>query len=195
MADNFSLAHKFTAMWEDGLSGHPVESGSVTNHGVSLKYLQGVAAESQSNRDILERMGIRLPVTRSVIIDLSKSQASGLFRWQFWDRLKLDRIPLRPAVVIYDAAVNHGLPLSVVFAQRGYNRCVTYGQPLDVDGLLGFATRRAMRETDTDKALMAMLDQREAFFQSIVDKDRNQEVFLHGWLNRLDALGRYVRGL
>ncbi|MBB5143939.1 glycosyl hydrolase 108 family protein [Desulfovibrio intestinalis] len=195
MSDNFSIAHKFTATWEGGESDHPADGGGLTKYGASLAFLKGVAAESQSNRDTLERMGIRLPITRQVIIDLTETQASSLFRWQFWDRLKLDLIPLRPAVVLYDAAVNSGPAQSIKLAQRGYNRCVTYGQPLVVDGIMGPATRAAMKMADTDKALSAMLDEREKFFQTIGDKNPSQQVFLRGWINRVDALRRYVRGL
>ena len=140
-------------------------------------------------------MGIRLPITRQAIYDLTRDQAASLFRWQFWDKLKLGLIPLRPAVVLYDAAVNSGPAQSVKLAQRGYNRCVAYGQPLVVDGIMGPATRAAMQLADTDKALTAMLDAREKFFQTIVANNPSQQVFLRGWINRVDDLRRYVRGL
>lgn len=194
MADNFSIAHKFTAKWEGGESDHPDDGGGLTKYGVSLKFLGGLSG-TQSNRDVLERMGIRLPITRQVIYDLTRDQAASLFRWQFWDKLKLGLIPLRPAVVLYDAAVNSGPAQSVKLAQRGYNSCVAYGQPLVVDGIMGPATRAAMQLADTDKALSAMLDAREAFFQAIVANNPSQQVFLRGWINRVDDLRRYVRGL
>lgn len=195
MADNFTTANKFTTKWEGGLTDHPADRGQITKYGVSLAFLKGVAAESQSNRDTLERMGIRLPITRNVIIDLTEAQAASLFRWQFWDKLTLDLIPLRPAAILYDAAVNSGPAQSVKLAQRGYNRCVAYGQPLVVDGIMGPATRAAMQLADTDKCLSAMLDAREAFFQTIVANNPSQQVFLRGWINRVDDLRRYVRGL
>lgn len=194
MPNNFSIAHKFTAKWEGGESDHPDDGGGLTKYGVSLKFLGGLSG-TQSNRDVLERMGIRLPITRQVIYDLTRDQAASLFRWQFWDKLRLGLIPLRPAVVLYDAAVNSGPAQSVKLAQRGYNRCVAYGQPLVVDGIMGPATRAAMQLADTDKALTAMLDAREAFFQTIVANNPSQQVFLRGWINRVDDLRRYVRGL
>ena len=194
MADNFSIAHKFTAKWEGGESDHPDDGGGLTKYGVSLKFLGGLSG-TQSNRDVLERMGIRLPITRQVIYDLTRDQAASLFRWQFWGKLRLDLLPLRPAVILYDAAVNSGPAQSVKLAQRGYNRCVTYGQPLVVDGIMGPATRAAMQLADTGKILSAMLDAREKFFQEIVDNKPSQQVFLRGWINRVDDLRRYVRGL
>lgn len=195
MADNFSIAHKFTLTWEGGESDDAADRGGFTKFGVSLKFLQELAAESQANRDTLDRMGVILPVTRNTIRNLTESLAASLFRWQMWDALKLDLIPLRPAVVLYDAAVNSGPKQSVKFAQRGYNSCVVYGQPLDVDGILGPATRRALQLAETDKVLMAMIDQRERFYNNLVAAKPSQEVFLHGWINRVDDLRRYVRGL
>lgn len=194
MGDNFSIAHKFTLSWEGGETDDAADRGGFTKFGVSTAFLNDIAS-TQAGRDVLDRMGVILPVTRNTIRNLTESLAASLFRWQMWDALKLDLIPLRPAVVIYDAAVNSGPRQSVKFAQRGYNACVAYGQPLDVDGILGPATRKAMQQADTDKILMSMLDQRETFYHDLVAAKPSQEVFLRGWLNRVDDLRRYVRGL
>ena len=40
-----------------------------------------------------------------------------------------------------------------------------------------------------------MIDQRERFYNNLVAAKPSQEVFLHGWINRVDDLRRYVRGL
>ncbi len=194
MSDNFSIAHKFTLSWEGGETDDAADRGGFTKFGVSTAFLTDIAS-TQAGRDVLERMGVILPVNRNTIRNLTESLAASLFRWQMWDALKLDLIPLRPAIVIYDAAVNSGPRQSVLFAQRGYNACVAYGQPLDTDGIMGPATRAAMQQADTDKILMAMLDQREQFFNDLVRAKSSQEVFLAGWLNRVTDLRRYVRGL
>ncbi len=194
MADNFSIAHTFTAKWEGGLSDDAADSGGLTKFGVDLAMMQDIAS-TQAGRDTLDRMGIILPVTRNTIKNLSETQAASIYRWQAWEFLKLDLIPLRPAVVIYDAAVNSGPKQSVRFAQRGYNACVAYGQPLDTDGIMGPATRKAMQQADTEKILMSMLDQREQFYRDLVAAKPSQEVFLKGWLNRVTDLRRYVLGL
>ena len=194
MADNFSTAHTFTAKWEGGLSDDAADSGGLTKFGVDLAMMQDIAS-TQAGRDTLDRMGIILPVTRNTIKNLTETQAASIYRWQAWEMLSLDLIPLRPAVVLYDAAVNSGPKQSVRFAQRGYNACVAYGQPLDTDGIVGPKTLLAMKQADTDKILMAMLDQREKFFNDLVAAKPSQEVFLRGWLNRVTDLRRYVRGL
>lgn len=40
MSEAFQLAHAFTARWEGGLSDHPSDPGGITNHGVSLRWVQ-----------------------------------------------------------------------------------------------------------------------------------------------------------
>ena len=192
--DNFSIAHKFTLSWEGGESDDAADGGGFTKFGVDTAMMQDIAS-TQSGRDTLKSMGVILPVTRNTIKNLTETQAASIYRWQAWDALKLDMIPLRPAVVIYDAAVNSGPRQSVKFAQRGYNACVTYGQPLDADGIMGPATRKAMQQADTEKIIMSMLDQREQFYRDLVAAKPSQEVFLKGWLNRVTDLRRYVRGL
>lgn len=194
MSENFAIAHKFTAKWEGGLTDHPADPGGITNYGVSLKFLGGLSG-TQTGRDTLERMGIRLPVTADVIRALTPTHAAALFRWQFWDRLGLDMLPLRPAVLIYDAAVNTGREQAIKFAQRGYNRCVLHGIPLVVDGILGPVTRATLQQNATPTVIAEILNERERFYQALVKDKPKFEPFLRGWLNRADDLRRYVRGL
>ena len=192
--NKFDMAHIFTARWEGGLSDHPADRGGITAYGVSLAFLRGVADESQANRDTLERMGIRLPVTADVIRGISAHMAATLFRWQFWDRLRLDEFPVRVGTVLYDAAVNHGRARSVRLAQQGYNACVgVYGGKLAVDGMLGPLTRAALKNADTDKFLSAMIDVRIAFYSAIVASNASQSVFLRGWLGRAEDLRKYIQ--
>ena len=47
MSDAFQLAHAFTARWEGGLSDHPSDPGGLTNHGVSLRWVQDLARQAR----------------------------------------------------------------------------------------------------------------------------------------------------
>lgn len=195
MPDNFEIANKFTKAAEGGLSDVPEDLGGITNHGVSLVFLRGLAEESQANRETLHRMQIRLPITREVIKTLTPDQATNLFRWQFWNLLHLDdRMPLRMACLIYDAAVNHGRAWGVKLAQRGYN-AAGQGARLDDDGVLGPLTRKALSSADTPAVHDAILKARRAYYEAIIAHDARQERFRRGWMNRVANLRDYVRGL
>ena len=47
MSESFQLAHAFTARWEGGLSDHPPDPGGITNHGVSLRWVQDLARQAR----------------------------------------------------------------------------------------------------------------------------------------------------
>lgn len=188
MAD-FDKAHAFTAKWEGGLSDVPQDRGGITKYGVSINFLRGVA-DTQRGRDFLHRMGIILPITEDRIRNLTKIQAENIFRNEFWNALRLDDMQHRPALFLYDCAVNHGHKRAVILAQRGYNACVgIYGVKLSEDGIMGPLTRAAMNH-DTDAILRHCVKARRDFFEAIVKNDDTQKVFLKGWLNRCDALAK-----
>ncbi len=190
---NFPIAHKFTAQWEGGLSDHPADRGGLTAYGASVKFVKGIA-NTQPGRDFLHQIGVRLPVTTESICQIVADQAAAMFKREFWSSLRLDDLPLRPAICLYDMAVNSGPSASVRTAQRGYNRCVLHGVKLAEDGILGPLTRKALSQ-DTDAIINAMLDMRVAFVEAIARNDESQRAFLEGWLNRINGLRSYVMGL
>lgn len=190
---NFPIAHKFTAQWEGGLSDHPADRGGLTAYGASIRFVKGIA-NTQSGRDFLHQIGVRLPVTPESMRQITPDQVASMFKREFWSSLRLDDLPLRPAICLYDMAVNSGPSASVRTAQRGYNRCVLHGVKLAEDGILGPLTRKALSQ-DTDAVINAMLDMRVAFVEAIARNDESQHAFLQGWLNRINGLRNYVMGL
>lgn len=191
--DNFSRAHVFTAKWEGGLSDHPADTGGLTAYGASLKFVEGIAA-TQDGRDFLERIGVRLPVTRQSMRDVTPDQAGAMFKREFWNSLRLDGYPFGVALTLYDAAVNCGCAQSVKFAQRGYNACVgPNGVRLAVDGKAGPLTRSALCAHATPAVLSAMLDARQDFYNDLAARKPSQAVFLDGWTNRVNDLRACLR--
>lgn len=194
MPDNdnsFSRAHAFTAHWEGGFSDHPADNGGLTAYGASLKFVKGIAA-TQQGRDFLQRIGFRLPVNKASMRSVTPDMARAMFKREFWDRLRLDDMPFRPACALYDAAVNSGCAQSVRLAQRGYNACARCSNvALDVDGILGPKTRAALA-CDTDALIRAVIQARRIFYEGLARDDPSQAVFLEGWLNRADALEKFL---
>lgn len=191
---NFHVAHKFTAQWEGGLSDHPADRGGITAYGASLAFVKDIASTSHGV-DFLRSLGVApIPVTRETIRRLTPEQVAVMFRREFWDKLDLDVLPLRQAVVLYDAAVNHGPKQAVKFSQRGFNSLVTYGDRLVEDGIIGPKTRAALKYV-SDSLLKAIVQSRRDFYSRLVASKPDQRVFLAGWNNRANALERYVIGL
>lgn len=189
--DSFSRAHAFTAHWEGGFSDHPADNGGLTAYGASLEFVKGIAA-NQKGRDFLQRIGFRLPVNKASMRSVTPDMARAMFKREFWDRLRLDDMPFRPACALYDAAVNSGCAQSVRLAQRGYNACARGSNvALDVDGILGPKTRAALA-CDTDALIRAVIKARRDFYEGLARDKPSQAVFLDGWLNRADALEKFL---
>ncbi len=88
--------------------------------------------------------------------------------------------------------VNSGCAQSVRLAQRGYNACVgPYGVKIEVDGILGPRTRASLA-CDTDALIRAVIQARRAFYEGLARDKPSQAVFLEGWLNRADALEKFL---
>lgn len=187
---NFDHAHKFTARWEGGLSDHPADKGGITAYGASINFVSDLASTA-AGQEFLQSIGVHLPVNRANMRRVTQEQARAMFRYAFWEPLGLDRLPLRPACILYDMAVNHGPYNAVCIAQRGYNRCVLHGVKLAVDGKLGPQTVAALSK-DTPKINAAILDAREDFYANLVQQNPDQAVFLKGWMNRLNGLRAYI---
>ena len=189
--DSFSRAHAFTAHCEGGFSDHPADNGGLTAYGASLKFVKGIAA-TQQGRDFLQRIGFRLPVNKASMRSVTPDMARAMFKREFWDRLRLDDMPFRPACALYDAAVNSGCAQAVRLAQRGFNACARGNNvALDVDGILGPKTRAALA-CDTDALIRAVIQARRIFYEELARDDHSQAVFLEGWLNRADALEKFL---
>lgn len=193
MASPFSRAHSFTAVWEGGLSDHPSDNGGITKYGASYEFVKDIAS-TPAGRGFLQAIGLSIPVTKNVIRNLTREQAQAMFKRQFWDSLKLDLLPERQALLIYDAAVNCGCRQAVKLSQRGFNSCAPGAVSLDVDGLMGPKTRAAL-QADTDCVTQAILQARRNFYQSLAVAKPSQKVFLRGWLNRVNALEKRLSEL
>ena len=60
-----------------------------------------------------------------------------------------------------------------------------------VDGILGPRTRAALA-CDTDALIRAVIQARRAFYEGLARDKPSQAVFLEGWLNRADALEKFL---
>lgn len=219
MADTFSLAHAFTEKWEGGLSHHPADPGGLTNHGISLRWVQDLVR--QARQECLHQrrscdgcsgpQAARCP-SRTLDMDMdgdvdaddiracTKKQAAALFRTHFWDKTACAALPLPLAIVLYDGAANMGAPRSVRQVQQAMN---TIGEAL-LDHFVAVAEdgRMGPRSIDLAKALAAAgldwltartsLRLRRTFYRSLAARRPDLKVFLTGWINRADALENYL---
>lgn len=168
----FDEAMKFVLRWEGGFVDHPADPGGRTNKGVTQLVYQRWR----------ERQG--LPPRDVKLID--DAEVKAIYESGYWIPPRCDLLSGPLDLVQFDTAVNMGPGRAVRFLQQAVG--------CGVDGDFGPNTERAVQRCDPGTAVTAYCDVREQFYRRIVANKPSQQVFLKGWLNRLNSL-RKAAGL
>lgn len=110
------------------------------------------------------------------IKSLTLAHAMDIYRADYWLPISGDKLPDKLGLLVFDAAVNHGVVQSIKFLQQAAG--------VRVDGALGPITLSKA----TDDLAPRLLSIREQFFREIVTRKPSQQKFLAGWLNRVNSL-------
>lgn len=183
----FASIHALVAKWEGGLTDHPSDPGGITNFGISIVFLQGVAS-TQDGRDFLDRIDVRLPVTPDTIRRLTSEQAKGIMKWEFWVKPNLAELPPLIGCCLYDLGVNAGMGRSAIILQEAINHVSGRDVIASYAGNVGPLTRRYAHELSAAgrqlELALADMDKSEAWYRRLVEQKPSSQVFLNGWLNR-----------
>lgn len=147
-----------------GYVNDPLDAGGETKYGVARN----------ANRDL-------------DITSLDWAGAERVYFRRYWLASHCDELTLispRLAVLHFDGAVNHGVGRAALFLQRAADTIV--------DGDIGPATLKAIRESDHIAVCHRVCDQREAFYRAIVANKPAQARFLKGWLRRITEMRTFV---
>ena len=169
----FQDALKFTLFAEGGYSDNPEDSGGPTNYGVTQetwdKYCQAQG----------------LPP--SPVSGLPLSDAKAIYQHMYWDAGFCEQLPEKLGICHFDWCVNHGVEGAAITLQAALG--------VYQDGIIGPITLRAAASCDVWPTVTKYLALREAWYYSEVDRNPSQEVFLDGWLNRVDNLRDYLEAI
>lgn len=158
---------------EGGYVDHPADRGGPTNFGITQKTLSrykgyAVSAEHVKNLDV--------------------EVARDIYERDYYYGPGIHKLPHQIQPFLFDSAVNHGPRRAIKFAQSVSNQA-GYVPPLDVDGAVGPKTRKgvewAMRRMGP-LYLKALFEERKNFYRLIVEHNPSQQVFLRGWMNRVN---------
>lgn len=220
MKADFAQAHEFTAHWEGGLSDNPADPGGLTNHGISLRWVQSLVglarkeclAVARSCDGCPDKNSPRCRAVQEYDLDMdgdvdaedirrcTKAEAARLFKKHFWDALHCQKLPAPLALVLYDSAVNLGAPRATSLLQQS---CNAVGEalldnftPIAEDGCLGMRTRELAQALDeanlASYTARRLVHLREKFYQRLASSRPSMSVFLQGWRKRCHALLDYV---
>lgn len=162
--DNFERAVSFTMRSdiEGGFSADPDDRGNWTTGRVGEGELKGtkygISAMAYPHLDIK---------------NLGWGEAKEIYRRDYWQVAGCDKLPPRLALVVFDAAVNHGPKAAVKFLQRAVGA--------DDDGIIGPNTMAAVRRFDQDHVIVGFLRERLEFFRGL----KTWAKYGKGWTNRV----------
>lgn len=190
----FEPAFKIVLDREGGFADKKNDKGGATKFGISLRFLRDCGIDV----DDLDRDGITMEkcgdLNNDGVVDakdirlLTVEMAKRLYFKYFWQRIKADvLLDQRIATIAFDMAVNSGNDRAIRYLQMTANQM--NAKQIEIDGVAGPDTMRAVNTTvDATKFCLALLQNRKAFYLSLVRSDASQEVFLKGWMNRLELL-------
>ena len=161
---NFNVFLRKLLRLEGGYVNHKNDRGGCTNKGVTLntfKKYYGSVMDCDDLRNITE------------------DQVGYIYKNGYWDPCWGDKIQCsKIAQLLVDWAVNSGTKTAI----KGIQKIVG----TDVDGIMGPMTLNAINTFPAKDLFDALKETRKNFYYDLVEKDETQEVFLEGWMNRLD---------
>lgn len=161
----------FTLDREGGFSDHPLDEGGATNFGITQKTLSSVLGRPAEKEDVK---------------NLNRATARDIYFKFYAAPCRINLIQHKPkvALIVFDQAVNRGPIPSVTALQRVLNTLT--GAELPLDGIIGLKTISALNAADEDTVADALQDAAREAYRNIVIRNPPQNVFLKGWLARVD---------
>ena len=109
---------------------------------------------------------------------LTQEKVKPFYKSMYWDKVRGDDLPAGVDYAVFDFAVNAGVGRAAKFLQRAVGA-------VD-DGAIGPGTLALVAKITPGKLLQNFAEQKEAFYNTLADKNPTQQKFLKGWLARVD---------
>lgn len=162
----FQSALPFILRWEGGYVNHPADPGGATNRGVTQRvYDDWRVRQGEGARDVRA---------------ITDEEVHAIYEAGYWVPPRCDLLAGPLDLVQFDTAVNMGVGRAVRMLQAALG--------CGVDGDFGPTTQRAAEACDVGTAVAEYCDRREQYYRGLARKNSKFNVFLKGWLNRLNAL-------
>lgn len=111
------------------------------------------------------------------IENLTEQQAEAIYKQDYWDKCRCNDLPPALAVMMFDAAVQHGADENPNDAPAMLQRAIG-SVP---DGKIGPKTIEAAQKINTHRALRNLSAERAVYYSSL----RNWPIYKEGWMKRL----------
>ena len=183
---NFKHAMLTVLQHEGGLVNDSADPGGITNYGISLRYLRGLA---QQNPDLLTLYDVNHDgqIDATDIRSMTQQEATDIYKTQWWDKNNYGLITDQAlATKIFDLAVNVGNATANKFLQKAVNQ-VNGHSVLLIDGIIGPQTIALINKLDPVALLTSVRAFAIAFYQMLAAKNPAFNKLLKSWINRVEA--------
>lgn len=138
---------------------------------------EGVLSDDKADPGGLTKFGISQAAYPNLdIARLTREEAIAIYRRDYWDRCRCGELPWSLALVLFDAAVQHGTGTAVRLLQRALG--------LVEDGALGPVTLAKVKANRPDLLLELFQAERAIYYADLAGWPR----FRRGWSRRLVGL-------
>jgi lysozyme family protein len=170
----YSKILPLTLIFEGGFTDNPKDRGGRTNFGITQRVYDGY------------RRGKNL--SYNDVKDISMEEVREIYYKDYYMPSKCSEMPEKISVVVFDTAVNSGVGRSIKTLQQAIG--------CKIDGSMGPETLLRFKDYLKNHDQMAFINSftkiRDNFYHAIVERDFTQNIFLKGWLRRLNFLKDYI---
>lgn len=190
MTPEFLIAYGITLAHEGGYANHPKDKGGETYKGISRKF-----HPTWKGWIIIDECKTKpnFPINIYKYSDALEELTKEFYFKEFWLKMKLDQIRYQPLLnELFDSGVNMGPGTIISDLQRSLNilnRNQKDYPDLKVDGQIGEITIGCVNRHNNKKGIFTALNgfQFKRYIE-ICERDKTQEVFFAGWLNRIEIM-------
>lgn len=118
------------------------------------------------------------------ITNLDWAGAKEVYYKRYWVPGKCEQMPDRVAILHFDGCVNHGVGRAAKFLQRALG--------VADDGAIGQGTLGALASQDEIDVCNKICDQREKYYDRIIQNDPSQEKYRNGWMRRINEMREFT---
>lgn len=152
----FDDCFKIVLHHEGYISDDPSDPGGLTKYGISKRAFPNVD-----------------------IANLTLEQAKEIYRIEYWDKLRCDKLPESLRLIVFDCSVNQGVYRATRFLQK----CIG----VKADGVFGPKTLAALQGISEIQFINDYANYRIGSYQSLPHWDR----FSKGWSRRLLSVSMF----
>lgn len=158
-ASTYDEALRRVLAHEGGYSNHPADPGGPTNFGITIYDY---------------RKYVKPNATAADVQAMTVAEAKAIYRKRYWDALACDALPAGVDYAVFDYGVNSGIgrPGKVLRRRLGLD---------DTTSVITEDVIAAARNTDRNKLIIAICDERLTFLRSL----KTWDVFGRGWAARV----------